>query len=242
MSRPNKWKTLFPTTKKVGIATHHWVKYPCCGVERWMSASALSARNGKLICRNCSVKRRWEEHKRLMPILSAQKKDLKGNPVTNCKDCGTEFKEENVHKNTYEIGKADFQRCDDCRLIKGRQHRNKEKDAARAKQSRETNWHKWLLRGAKRKRVKQQVSIDLDWILAQFERQDRKCYWTGVELQITSKSQHPLKPSLDRLNTKGDYSPENTVITALAVNIGRNENSAEDFEKFLQEISIAHKS
>ena len=242
MPKPNKWKTLFPRTKKVGRQTHHLVKYPCCGIEKWMSTSTLAKYNGKPICRDCSFKRRWEEHKRLLPILSAQKKDLKGNPVTHCKDCGTEFNKENVHKNTYQIGKKNFHRCEDCRAAKKRQYRNKEKDAARAKQSRETDWHKWLLRGAKRKRVKQQVSIDLDWILAQFERQDRKCYWTGVELQITNINQHPLKPSLDRLNTKGDYSPENTVIAALAVNIGRNENSAEDFAKFLQEISIAHKS
>ena len=59
---------------------------------------------------------------------------------------------------------------------------------------------------------------------------------------IRRKNHHPLKPSLDRLNTKGDYSSENTVIAALAVNIGRNANSAEDFAKFLQEISKAHKS
>ena len=69
------------------------------------------------------------------------------------------------------------------------------------------------------------VSINEEWLLSQFQKQDGKCYWTGVELEINNISNHPLKPSLDRLDTKGDYSPTNTVITALSVNLSRNENT-----------------
>lgn len=62
-------------------------------------------------------------------------------------------------------------------------------------------------------------------------------YWTGVDLEITNIANHPLKPSLDRLDTKGDYSRTNTVITALSVNLGRNENTSEDFVSFLKEVA-----
>ena len=239
MSRPNKWLKLFPKTKKVGIATHHYVKYSCCGIERWLSASAITKFNGNPICRPCSSKERWTEHYQKVKNFIRERKDLDGNPITHCKNCGVEFDENNVHSNTYIIAKINFHRCKQCANEHRIKWRNKEKDAETVKKSRETYWYKWLIRAAKRKWVGKKlvpVSIDEQWVLSQFQKQDGKCYWTGVDLEITAISHHPLKPSLDRLNTKGDYSPTNTVITALSVNIGRNENSAEKFREFLKEI------
>lgn len=101
-------------------------------------------------------------------------------------------------------------------------------------------WYKWLMRSAKRVREGKKlvsVSIDESWILDQFKKQDGKCYWTGVDLKITKIPNHPFKPSLDRLEIKGDYSPKNTVLTALSVNIGRNDNNAIDFKKFIKKIA-----
>lgn len=97
-------------------------------------------------------------------------------------------------------------------------------------------WHKWLYRTASRKRhnkKKIEVSINEDWILQKYQEQSGRCFWTGVELEITHIPNHPLKPSLDRIDPRGAYSRENTVITALSINIGRNENSEKDWKEFI---------
>ncbi len=240
MSRPNKWLKLFPKTKKVGIATYHLVKYNCCGVQKWLSASALTKKNGQLICRNCSVKNRWINHKALMIKYSSEKRDMNGNKVIFCKECKVKLDETNIHKNTFIISRQNFGRCKSCALLKKNSWRNKDVDTLTAKKARATYWYKFLLRQAKAKRVNKSsvpVSIDEKWILQQYQKQDKKCYWTGVKLEISNIPQHPFKPSLDRLEIKGPYSPENTVITALSVNIGRNENSTKSLKTFLKLIS-----
>lgn len=240
MPRPNKWLKIFPKTKKVGRATHHYVQYSCCGIEKWMSTSAINRCNGNPVCKPCSIKNRAIEHNQRVQNLILERKDLNGNPVTHCKTCGVEFDENNVHPNTYIIGKSLFHWCKHCARDVRNRWGNNDKRAVTLKKGRQTYWYKWLIRSAKRKRVGKKsvpVSINEEWVLSQVQKQDGKCYWTGVALEITDIANHPLKPSLDRLNTKGDYSPTNTVITALSVNLGRNENSAEDFMRFLKEVA-----
>tara|TARA_B100000989_G_C19500766_1_gene454165 strand:+ start:797 stop:1525 length:729 start_codon:yes stop_codon:yes gene_type:complete len=240
MSRSNRWLKLFPKTKKVGIATHHYVKYSCCGIEKWLSASAITKFNGSPICSPCSKRKRWSEHYKKVKKFIQERKDLYGNPITHCKTCGVKFDTNNVHSNTYIIAKDNFHRCKHCTKEHRLKWSNIEKNAENSKRRRETYWYKWLIRSAKRKRVGKKivpVSIDEKWVLSQFQKQDGKCYWTGVELEITNFANHPLKPSLDRLEIKGDYSSTNTVLTALSVNIGRNDNNAIDFKKFIKKIA-----
>lgn len=98
-------------------------------------------------------------------------------------------------------------------------------------------WAKFLIYTAKRKRPNrnQKVDIDEEWILKQYLKQNKRCFWTGVELFITHKD-HPLKPSLDRLKVEGNYSKNNTVISSKSVNFGRNENSTLELRKFISQI------
>ena len=129
MSRPNKWLELFPKTKKVGIATHHYVKYSCCGIEKWLSASAITKFNGNPICNPCAKKKRWSEHHQKVKNFILERRDLDGNPITHCKTCGVEFDENNVHLNTYIIAKQNFHRCKRCAKEHRIKWKNKEKDA-----------------------------------------------------------------------------------------------------------------
>ena len=57
------------------------------------------------------------------------------------------------------------------------------------------------------------------------------------KLVLSDIPHHPFKPSLDRLEVNGPYSPQNVVISALSVNIGRNENPTENLKNFLKLIS-----
>ena len=106
-----------------------------------------------------------------------------------------------------------------------------------AERYRTKRWAKFLIYTAKRKRPNrnQKVSINEEWILKQYLKQNKKCYWTGVELVITHKD-HPLKPSLDRLKIHGNYTKKNTVISCKSVNFGRNENSVSDFKNLISQI------
>ena len=240
MSRHNKWFEIYPLTKKVGHSTYHFVKYDCCKVEKWANASHLTKTNGRLICRNCSVRDRWANHRLLMKKFSSERRDTNGYKVIFCKECKVKLDKNNIHKNTYIISRHNFGRCINCARLKKIQWRNKEVDAATSKKARVKYWYKYLLLRAKRKRqnkVNVNVSIDQKWILAQYNKQNKKCYWTGVKLVLSDIPQHPFKPSLDRLEVNGPYSPQNTVISALSVNIGRNENSTENLRNFFKLIS-----
>lgn len=117
--------------------------------------------------------------------------------------------------------------------------RNKELDKTRNLKYKLNNWGKILFLAAKRVRKNSQnkkITIDEDWIYSKFKEQKGRCYWTNVKLCMSNVPRHPLKPSLDRFDSKKDYTPENTVISALSVNLGRNENSKKDWMEFLDNL------
>jgi hypothetical protein len=68
-------------------------------------------------------------------------------------------------------------------------------------------------------------------------KQDGKCYWFGVDLDLGLlyndhsdwMPKHPLAPSIDKINIDGDYSKDNIVITTRFANFGRN---VCDFDRF----------
>jgi hypothetical protein len=76
------------------------------------------------------------------------------------------------------------------------------------------------------------IEIENKW-----HEQDGKCHWTGMELDLgllfddyeNYYPMHPLAPSVDRINSYGDYEYENIVICARMMNLGR---TTYDFDKF----------
>lgn len=65
-------------------------------------------------------------------------------------------------------------------------------------------------------------SITLDWLLAKARRQDFRCELTGVRFFSDydgPANRNPYAPSLDKINPKGGYTPENTRILCVAANI-----------------------
>ena len=236
MARPNVWLKKFPITKKVGSVTHHWVTYPCCGHEAWISASNLGKRlkeKGSLTCRKCSVAAQWANYPKLRAKLRSEGRNAAGKRVTNCKDCGVVLDETTMHKNSKLLGEPDFARCKSCKSEAKKRRRNPEVDAKTAKANLEKYWYRHLLNRSKRS-SRHETTIDHKWIKDQYAKQQGKCFWTGVDMEITSVANHPLKPSLDRLDGEIGYDEENTVLCCLAVNIGRNENDAASFEQFLK--------
>ena len=160
--------------------------------------------------------------------------------VKNCKICNIKISENNSRKGTFVPRHSYYRKCIKCIKIYNDERykkRNIKSSAKALKKYRSKNWAQFLIYSALRNRSKKKkkVTINKEWVIEQFHKQNKKCFWTGVDLYLTTKD-HPLKPSLDRLVVDGDYSPANTVVSCKAVNFGRNENKLGEFKNFLEAV------
>ncbi len=77
------------------------------------------------------------------------------------------------------------------------------------------------------------VSIKSKDLWKKLKFQEWKCYWTGVPIQLGApESRNLFKPSIDRLIPGGEYSYENTVISSMAANLGRQAANLFDTKLF----------
>ena len=90
---------------------------------------------------------------------------------------------------------------------------------------------------ASRSRVKK-VSITKEDLERQFVRQDGRCYWLGIPININHvfTTHNPLAPSVDRLNNDRDYEKDNIVICTQFANMGRGKCDEETFKRIMDEI------
>ena len=67
--------------------------------------------------------------------------------------------------------------------------------------------------------------IDIKFIEELLEKQNNKCYWFNIEMDINSSNKkqirNPLKMTIDRLDCKKGYSKDNVVLCTYAANCGR---------------------
>jgi HNH endonuclease len=87
--------------------------------------------------------------------------------------------------------------------------------------------------GAKHRRKHLEFSISKQDILDLWDKQGGKCYWYGIPMIPSSISKYPFKPSLDRLDENRGYTKDNIVLCCLAANFGRNSNSKQEYEEFV---------
>lgn len=101
--------------------------------------------------------------------------------------------------------------------------------------SSEVNWARTLYDHARNssKRRNMQFSITVADILELYNKQNGRCYWTGVTLVPSRKVKYPLQPSLDRLDINEGYVKSNIVLCCFVANMGRNTNSELEFKDFL---------
>lgn len=150
-----------------------------------------------------------------------------------CSKCG-EVKSDN---DFYQSQRGN--RCKECILIGTRKYKRKKRmdpehrkiEADKQKERRVRLWQNTLIHDSKNRGVEHTLTIgDINQL---FQKQNGLCYWFNVPLIPSNDSKHPQQPSLDRLDRTKGYTLDNVVLTCYSANIGRNETSIEDWEKFL---------
>jgi hypothetical protein len=76
--------------------------------------------------------------------------------------------------------------------------------------------------------------ITKDDIIRQYERQNGKCYYSGLPISLISKDDNVM--SLDRINSELGYVPNNIVICGWKINKMKSDFSIDKFLKLCKEI------
>lgn len=131
-------------------------------------------------------------------------------------------------------------KCKECVLNVTREYkRQKRKDSEfrktegeKQKERRVRLWQNTLIHDSKHRNIENTLTVaDINEM---FEKQNGLCFWFKVPLIPSNKLKHPQQPSLDRLDRNKGYTRDNVVLTCYSANIGRNETSVEEWEKFLK--------
>lgn len=86
---------------------------------------------------------------------------------------------------------------------------------------------------AKKRKIK--FNLTFEDLMAQLLIQDGKCFYTGVDLVYSTKSDCTV--SIDRIDSDGDYKPGNIQFTAAKINIMKNTLTNEQFISICKLIS-----
>ena len=77
------------------------------------------------------------------------------------------------------------------------------------------------------------TDITKDFILELFNKQDGKCFYTGVPFRL---QEGIFSPSLDRKLPSIGYFKDNVVLCLAGVNYAKSDSTIEEFQEFLEEL------
>lgn len=91
------------------------------------------------------------------------------------------------------------------------------------------------------------ILITPDELKAIYEKQNGKCFWFGVDLDLDLLykdhpdwyPKHPLCPSVDKIDPNGDYEASNIVICTRFANFGRNVYPFDKFSEIVAKLKSA---
>jgi hypothetical protein len=79
--------------------------------------------------------------------------------------------------------------------------------------------------------------LNTEWLRNQLNKQNWKCYYSGLELIPNKTKTYMFQPSVERLDCNIGHTPENCVIVCLSLNYGRNNCNIDDFKSHLEKIT-----
>ncbi len=71
------------------------------------------------------------------------------------------------------------------------------------------------------------VTITLEELMQQLEKQEYRCYYSGIPLDLSAQKE--MCPSLDRLDSSKSYVPGNVVICLWCINRAKSNMTEEEF-------------
>ena len=102
--------------------------------------------------------------------------------------------------------------------------------------------HKYFAKrqSAAKRRAKAAVrdfSLPKDWAADAYIRQAGICALSGVKMRLAMGLMDPFCPTIDRINSKMGYTPENCQIIALQVNLAKNNLTETAFVQMCRSVS-----
>lgn len=127
----------------------------------------------------------------------------------------------------------------------GREYNNRPEIRARLDAWCRDNWASRIVHKAEShasQRTRKQKSgitctITREFIIELWEKQEGRCYYSG--LPLVREMYKPDSVSLDRIDTKRGYEPDNVALTCNAMNRAKNAHSEQEFRDFLRRLADA---
>ena len=130
--------------------------------------------------------------------------------------------------------------CGECQRSMSQIHRDANRELYRLRSEvarKKKSWVENLIRGSKSSAKARGLlhEINNEDLIHLWDEQGGKCYWLGLKLgDETLPNRHPLKPSLDRLDTAKGYIKGNVVISSTFANLGRSNTPPDVFFSFVE--------
>ena len=156
-----------------------------------------------------------------------------------CSKCGEVKSDNDFYKSQRGV------KCKECILLDTREYKrrkrldpeHRKKEGVLQKERRVRLWQNTLINDSKHRKIENTITVDD--INEMMEKQNGLCYWFNVPLNPSNNDKHPQQPSLDRLDRNKGYTKDNVVLTCYSANIGRNENSVEEWESFIKILKVS---
>ena len=104
----------------------------------------------------------------------------------------------------------------------------------------------WVIKVRKRLRDRQKKFggniVSSNFLLSLYEKQQGKCYYTGIEMDIVMDKKTAKNISVDRLDSNIGYTENNVVLCCLSINYCKNDLSEQEFLYFLDQIKESERT
>lgn len=106
------------------------------------------------------------------------------------------------------------------------------------KHEKEDENHTWIPSVLSRIKTKnKETDITKKWIEVQYNKQNEKCFYTGIKMIKTTENRYLFKPSMERIDCSKPYTQTNCVLVCIGANLGRNDLPMNDYLDYIKKIS-----